>query len=442
MRPVRLKSPSFRISGMRSLSLLVALALCLPAAADVKLKTRTTVSDDAFDSTIYVRGSRLRVEPASDAVVTIYQCDQHRLLQVNPVTRSYRIVALDPPAEAAPMRPARTPRSGAASTVVFTTTFAAGSRDQKMHGFLAHKFFSKTEAEASPDSCSKADTVKLTTSGWYADLPDSDLSCADPARAALHLRKVEPGCMERTSFRTEGKPPTGLALELETTMTTSSGLVTTRQQALALERTSLAADLFEIPADYRLVRTDEELRRDLTQNPAAAGPPATEPPAAPASRPSRSTRTGEPRPTLMRVCLSPVTGSTASSPKSADWTRLELGRRLNAQSYESVPVEAGDTQAANDQAKAQGCAFVLTAEFKEAEEKHTDGKEKSASVFPASGEKTNDEPPLAARFTLRVPDSSSPLWADTVEAQSGETRDAFLDRAVKLVAAQISSHEK
>lgn len=461
---------------MRIVPFLTALALCLPVAADVKLKARTTVAGETFDSSILVRGSRQRVERANDPIVTLYQCDQHRMVLLNPNTKAYRVIALDAPADAsAPVRPLRPPRTGASPTVTFTTTFAAGGADKKMRGLLAHRFTSKTEAEASPDSCSQAANAKLTTNGWYADLPGSDLSCADSARASLRLRRLDPACSERTIYRVEGNPPAGLALELETTMTTSSGPVTTRQETLELQQTSLTADLFNIPADYRLVRTDEELLSGPSQTPAPADPASTS-----LSRPSRSTRTGEPRPALPRICILPV--SDSGSEKGHDWTRLEIGRGLNAAGFESVPLPAATETGSADAVKAQNCAYILTAELTggkgkaevavEADKKADPGAvhpglsqkqgakpagEKNVGDRPAGkdsaekhpAEKHPGAPPdhesagvaenktLVGKFTLQAADSTTIFWSQTLEAQPDESRDAFLDRAAKTITAEI-----
>lgn len=405
---------------MRILSLLAALALCLPLAADVKLKVRTTVAGDTFDSTVLVRGSRQRVERANDPIVTLYQCDQHRMVLLNPRTQAYRIIALDVPTDA-PVRPLRTPRSGAGPVVTFTTTFIADGADQKMRGLLAHRFISKTEANASPNSCSRAESVKLTTSGWYAVLDGSDLSCADGARASLRLRRADPACSERTQYRVEGNPPTGLALELETTMTTSSGPVTTRQSTTGLEQARLAAELFEIPADYRLVRTDEELLAGPPQTPAPADPAA-----APLSRPSRSTRSGAPRPALTKICLTPFADATAQ--EQVPSPTLQLATQLNRQGLETIPLTAADGQAQKANAKEdrapeareKGCSYLL-----------------SAGITPSPPDSDHAEASTSAEFILTPLEADGKPWQFTLELKKVETRESFFERAAQAIAAEI-----
>lgn len=406
---------------MRLIPLAAALVLALSASAlaqsDVKLEARTTVSGDTFDSTILVRGSRQRVERANDPIITLFQCDQHRMVQLNPQTKAYRIVALDVPAGASlPVRPLRTPRSGAGPTVTFTTTFTADGADQKMRGFLAHRFISKTEAKASPNSCSQAESVKLATSGWYADLPGSDLSCADPARASLRLRRVDPACTERTQYRVEGDPPAGLALELETTMTTSSGPVTTKQVTIALDEAHLAAELFEIPADYRLVRTDEELLSGPSQT---ASPAPADPASTPRPRPTRSTRSGIPRPALTKICLMPVAdpGGEGNTPSPT----LLFGTQLNRQGLETIPVSASHDAEAAKEANDKGCPYLLSVEVTHAppDSDHPDAATKGEFILT----------PLDA--------AGSTPWQQTFELQKQELREAFFERAAKAIAAEI-----
>lgn len=402
---------------MRLLPWLAAIALCLSAAADVKLKARTTVGSDSFDSAIFVRASRQRVESGKYSIVTIYQCDLHRMVRLNPQTKTYRIVALDSPADASNIRPARTPRTGAAPEVTFTTTFTAGSAERKIRGLTAREFSSRTEAEAPPNSCSKAESIKLTTVGWYADLPGSDLSCADGSRASLRLRRLDPTCTERTHYRVHGEPPAGLPLELETTMNTSSGPVTEKQETLELQELSLPTDLFDVPAGYRLVRTEEELLAGPADTPAA---PAPETPSS--SRPSRSTRTGEPRLALPRICLQTVIDT---APRAEELLpTLQLGSQLNRSGLESIPLGAIDEKDAVGKAKEQGCSFLLSAEI---------------THSPPDGE---HQAQTSAEFVLTPLASDQKPSQITIQLKEGETREAFFERAAQTIAAEIQRHAR
>src|ERR1700740_3635521 len=84
---------------MRRLLLLVFLIfLSVLVSADSKIKTRNTTMGHSSESTVYIRGARERTEGATmgpgASLVTIMQCDQKRIITVNPQTNACMVTSL------------------------------------------------------------------------------------------------------------------------------------------------------------------------------------------------------------------------------------------------------------------------------------------------------------------------------------------------------------
>src|SRR5512142_3022434 len=80
------------------LILAVLILLSLFAAADTKIKTRNTMMGHSSESTVYIKGARERTEHASmgmgPSLVTVTQCDQKRVITINPQANTCMVVLL------------------------------------------------------------------------------------------------------------------------------------------------------------------------------------------------------------------------------------------------------------------------------------------------------------------------------------------------------------
>lgn len=382
--------------------LIVCILLWSCAVADIKAKTRVTASGATVETTTLVKGPRVRQEPVAAGedpqIVRIYQCDLRRLLLVNPKNKTYRVVGLEYLSEAvdpsAPTRPARSSRSGKAVTL--TTVVTDTGERRELNGRPARGVDTETAAEAQ-DSCSSARKIRLRTRGWYADLPGIEASCAEPNLAGLRLRPAEPECSDRLTFRMKGALPQGLPLLIESTLGTSEGEVSMKQELAGItEVEGLEAALFDAPAGYRLVQTQEEL---LASDDKAARP---EPEAA-VARPERATRSGAARPELTRVCVAPPTGLESSNAQGA---QLRLISFLNRQGLQPVTIAAEEKPAA--------CRYSV-----------------------AVAGKLTEKPP---RLTYRVTEVAKPgkPKSGSVMVKAGETEDQLWENAAKAIASHIS----
>src|SRR5678815_5296675 len=65
------------------------------AFADVKIKTKQTISGQTTENTTYIKGKRQRTEMMNGVMVSITACDLGRDLQLNPATKTYIVSYYD-----------------------------------------------------------------------------------------------------------------------------------------------------------------------------------------------------------------------------------------------------------------------------------------------------------------------------------------------------------
>ena len=159
--------------------------------ADLKVTTKNTAGGHTTGSTIYIKGSRQRTEGAG--VVSIYQCDLKRIIQLNDRTRKYLVMRLD--GDAGGDTGAGGPRTGPAQpqrrgrVVTTTVTVTDTGERRQMFGRTARHIKTLTVTDAPPGSCDPGHT-EMETDGWYIDL-DFEFNCGGgerPSAATNSLR--------------------------------------------------------------------------------------------------------------------------------------------------------------------------------------------------------------------------------------------------------------
>src|SRR5690349_20757842 len=72
---------------------ILTVTLSITAFADVKVKSRMTMSGQSTENTTYIKGKRSRTEQnvGTNTMVTLTQCDMKRSVQLNPQTQVYII---------------------------------------------------------------------------------------------------------------------------------------------------------------------------------------------------------------------------------------------------------------------------------------------------------------------------------------------------------------
>src|SRR5437868_11917257 len=117
----------------------ILILLSIFASADSKIKTKHSVMGHSTESTVYIKGSRERNEMAAmgmgPALVTLTQCDQKRIVTINPQANTCMVMPLggDASAETA-SSPAAPASGGKGGVITFNITTVDTGERQKLLG--------------------------------------------------------------------------------------------------------------------------------------------------------------------------------------------------------------------------------------------------------------------------------------------------------------------
>ena len=242
--------------------LLASAIIVLPASADTKVKTKTSMMGHSTESTVYIKGARKRDEMSFGPVshVSILQCDQKRIITFCENKKTYTVYRLDDEETAAPAtkttakpaskkaEPGEAPSGGVQNININATD--TGER-QTMFGFPARHVKTSMKMESSPDACYQNKT-NVETDGWYADLSPQLTCMSHPAaHGGPGGGEYKPGCRDRMSMhRTGNGGRSGYPLKQTTTIHSAQGDFTTTTEVVELSKAELDAGLFDIPAGY------------------------------------------------------------------------------------------------------------------------------------------------------------------------------------------------
>lgn len=411
------------------LVVLVQLLSLVPAAADTKIKTRTTMAGQTSEGTAYIKGARQRQEMGGmmgmGGMTTITQCDRKRIIQISDCTRTYMVTPLDESAAeveaeatAEAVRPAGTPRKGGVVTVTQSAN-DTGER-KKMFGLDARHVTSSLVMESSPDACYPM-AMRMETDGWYANISPTFTCEVSPARTMPRMGSYKPDCQDRYRMRGSGAARRGFPLK-ETMTTTSQGQTfSMTTEVVDLSTATLNPALFEPPPGYREVRDHQQLMGSPQQMMACMGKDmggeiAEEMPAG-AAAPSIPETAPEPAaPAMAAPAAAPA---PPVAPKGSGVLRIGVVRlndktgqylpvdnlRMNLMyeityrhQYEAVPLDAEGTPAIVEEARQKDCDYIL----------YTDAAqllEPGAALTPAAtraGRPANDPNNFTARLDLAL----------------------------------------
>ena len=260
--PVQWTQTSWGRKFMKSTTLALAL-LCSAsiALADVKITTKSTGGGQGITSTTYIKGARQRTEGMG--YTTIYQCDLKRMIQINDKTKSYLITPLT---GATGAKPANTQGAGTSArrggVITYTTTSTDTGERKQMLGMTAKHFKSRTVVEASEGACNSMN-MEMETDGWYVDLPTGQ-NC--PMDAASNMPLDQSECVDEVRYKTEGVANTGYPVMTTTQIKFNMGddspaipASSSTQEVIDISTVTLDRALFEAPAEYREVKSAQEL---------------------------------------------------------------------------------------------------------------------------------------------------------------------------------------
>jgi hypothetical protein len=353
----------------------VLVLFSLFASADSKIKTRHTMMGHSTESTVYIRGARERTETTmmgmGPALVTLTQCDQKRIITINPQANTCMVMPLGEESGAtAAAAPAAAGAGRKGGTITFNINTVDTGERQKILGLTARHIKMTMDAQSSPDACSKT-SLHTESDGWYADIAPA-LSCS-MGMTPPPSRSDRPGCQDTVRFKRTGGGFPGYPLKQTTTMQAEGRSFSTVSEVVDLTTAPLDASLFEMPAGCKVVSSYQELMNVGDMAAAIMGgratPPSTAPSPAAASKP-------EPPPPAAAPAPAPAPSVPAKSSgvvrvgvvKIKDMSeqylplenlRINLMSEVSQRQMEAVPLDAEGDPAIVAEAAQKQCDYIL-----------------------------------------------------------------------------------
>jgi hypothetical protein len=436
------------------ISVLVMTAMCAAAAlADVKVKSKQTVSGQSFETTTYIKGKRQRSE-SMGGMVNLTQCDLKRGVQLNGNSQTYMVTpfasttqTVTRSAQPATDKNGVVQTGGSVTTTI--TTKDTGERKQ-MFGYTARHLIITIETVSAPDACNKSNT-KMQTDGWYIDAAFAlDCDYGTGGYGANYNRSG--GCQDKYAVKTVGTAKRGFAVYEKNTMLDENGRESYSMisEIVEFSHATLDPSLFDIPAGYREVndaaqmysvpnanrRSDAGSVSPMQSSPANSGLAATATSAAKAA-PVAAQPLGPKKAGVIRIGVAAVkTGAVGEGISAADLStavRNSLMQFLTVPNVEVVAIEAKLDAAITLEARSKECDFVafLTASHK----KGGGGFGMFKSLAPMIG---NVIPAAGASGTGGYIASQAVVTAATVSSQVKNKDEISLDvRLNKAAGAAV-----
>jgi hypothetical protein len=194
------------------------------AFADVKIKSKQTMSGQSYENTTYIKGKRQRTETMNGMMVNITQCDLRRGLQINPNSKTYIVNPFAVTTTETTTKPDNADKDGvvrAGGTVTTTITTKDTGERKQMFGYTARHLIITMEMNSSPDACNKT-KMKMETDGWYIDF-EPQFDCGDTAGYAGYKNYKASGCQDKSVMKTVGTAKRGYPVYEKMTMFDENG---------------------------------------------------------------------------------------------------------------------------------------------------------------------------------------------------------------------------
>jgi hypothetical protein len=422
-----------------------------PITGDFKITIKNTTSGQTSQSTTLIKGKRERSESSMGGMgagnsVSITQCDLRRTIQINDSSRKYVINAMDSDDEATSgntgnaSTPSRTEPSRTGGVVTMTVNTVDTGERKEMFGFTARHLKRTMTSETSPDACYQ-NKIRMDTDGWYINL-EYGVNCGTSDRPPRMGPTAAGGCRDRYDVKNTG--PTRLGFPLIETMTMygegGQAMFTRTQEVVEISRQPLDAALFEVPAGYTEVKTQQELSgapsmADVTaMQRQQSGDTHSGSSDTANSRPSTNANI----PARVRVGVVEFNNKTKST-VSTDSLRQQLIAMLTGNGVDAVALNASSPSEAAIEAKAKECAYILftdVATLKAA----SSGKKIGGFLGRAAGVDTGGAGKSEARLDFRLIATGSTSPTVQSSASSKEDSDqASISAAIESEAKAIAS---
>lgn len=358
---------------------IIASVCSMPAFADVKVRSKQTISGQSYESATFIKGKRQRSETMG-GMVSITQCDLKRAVQLNTNTRTYMVNPFASSTQPAPKAgTAVTDKDGVVQTggrVTMTVTTKDTGERKQMFGYTARRLIITMETVSSPDSCSTTNT-KMQTDGWYIDAAFA-LDCDNGGGYQGYANNRAGGCQDKYEMKTVGTAKRGYPVYEKTTMFDESGKesYTMVSEVLEFSQATLEASLFDVPEGYREVSDAAQMYAgagsyDRSTSAGMSSPSISQPESGLASTLKTSAKTSEAasaplgpkKAGVIRIGISAVkTGAIGEGIKAADLSaaiRNTFIKYLNVPKVEVVALDTMIESAIDSEAKFKECDFVV-----------------------------------------------------------------------------------
>jgi len=291
--------------------------------ADVKVKSKQTMSGQTYENTTYIKGKRQRTETMNGMMINITQCDLRRGVQVNPSSKTYVVnpfatttETVTKPAVSGVEKIGVVQAGGTVTTTI--TTKDTGERKQ-MFSYTARHLIITMETISSADACNNTKS-KMETDGWYIDF-EPQFDCDYSQGYGGYNSYQKGGCKDKYQMKTIGTAKRGYPVYEKMTMFDDNGkeTMTMLNEVVELSKATLDAGLFDVPADYREVS-------DASQMYASMSGSTTTSTSSSSGRASTMTLPNSgPSANVLGNTLTPSpNGSSATGPKQAGTIRIGL----------------------------------------------------------------------------------------------------------------------
>ena len=381
--------------------LLVTLVLTGTAFADVKIKTKQTMSGQSYENTTLIRGKRQRTEQNMGGMqtVSITQCDLRRAVQMNPQSKTF-VISLFETGEPAAKTVAPTGKTDkvvrAGGTITTTYTVKDTGERKQMFGYTARHLIITMDTVSSPDACTPYSS-KMQTDGWYIDA-EFALDCDMNYSYRAYQANKSGGCEDKHQMKQIGTAKRGYPVYEKMTMFEKDGSESYSMinEVVELSKATLDASLFDVPKDYREVTNSAELYSaadsdaaiNMSGNKNTANSSNSGMKIPSQSQSNGSSAPGAKNPGVVRIGVSVKTGSVGESVNASDLAAAvqnTLGKYLKGTIVEVVSLKAKSSGLIDGEAQGKECDFVLFANISHKKGGSGFGGMFSSVIAPAIG---------------------------------------------------------
>lgn len=365
---------------------LMMLVFAASAFADVKIKSRQTMSGQSYENTTYIKGKRSRNERdiGQMKMVDLTQCDLKRSVQMNPMSKTYIINMFNQVVETTDQKNV-SQKDGvvrAGGTVTMTVTYKDTGETKKMFGYVAKHIITTMESVSSPDACAPNNT-KMQIDGWYIDAAFA-LDCQNDYYKNGYAPNPKQGCQDKYQTKTVGSAKRGYPVYEKMIMFDESGKesMSTVTEVVELSQATLDQALFEVPEDYREVKDMSQMytsssmmnsnsdsmnmsNSGSTMNSGMTSSGTISAIKNQSQNSNASTEVAAKQAGVIRIGLANVkVGAVGDGITSADLAAAvqnTLGEYLKGTKIELIPLSAKLSSAIENEAKQKECDYVLYA---------------------------------------------------------------------------------